>query len=315
MSGYTKTQMFVFGAVVVLFVAVVIPAFFRKPKTTVIRPEYTPSQFGSNPNPRRTPQEKPAATKEKGWAATLVPYYALGVFGYVLYIMYRINRKKPTTTSQTQHFSKIMSPLASNGSRRKGGNQQTKITSYELNQLEEKLNESEKAVERILESANRVIAEVYQREMEADESDSTLSDDAASYEELPKITEVEDDYDSTSSDSTTDDDESTSCHKDGYDTYSYSDDTETSSSENEHSPQCEKMPKHAEEKVKNELQTANFIEEVVKEDGESQQNLESELKATTKSALVAEENQKLLSTTKDVMKAMSEIRTYIKEHK
>lgn len=46
--------------------------------------------------------------------------------------------------------------------------------SYELNQLEEKLNESEQAVERILQTANKVIAEVYKREMEANESDSTV---------------------------------------------------------------------------------------------------------------------------------------------
>ncbi|XP_053882060.1 protein RIC-3 isoform X3 [Malaclemys terrapin pileata] len=77
----------------------------------------------------------------RGLVGQIIPIYGFGILLYILYILYKLSSKGKTTTVER----KSPSPIP--------GNMNRKITDYELTQLQEKLRETEEAMEKLI---NRV---------------------------------------------------------------------------------------------------------------------------------------------------------------
>ncbi|KYO22069.1 protein RIC-3 isoform B [Alligator mississippiensis] len=71
----------------------------------------------------------------------IIPIYGFGIFLYILYILFKLSSKGKTTTGERKCPSTIP------------GNMNRKISDYELTQLQEKLRETEEAMEKLI---NRV---------------------------------------------------------------------------------------------------------------------------------------------------------------
>ncbi|XP_045681144.1 protein RIC-3 isoform X3 [Phyllostomus hastatus] len=76
----------------------------------------------------------------RGLMGQIIPIYGFGIFLYILYILFKLSRGKTTTEDQK-------CPTAA------PGNAYRKITNFELVQLQEKLKETEEAMEKLI---NRV---------------------------------------------------------------------------------------------------------------------------------------------------------------
>ncbi|CAK8694145.1 unnamed protein product [Clavelina lepadiformis] len=182
-----KTQLIIAGAGAALFVAFLVPMLSQRSKpNAVVPPVEKPPHSKRGENSRRTVThsgQKPEVKKSsRSWLATLAPAYTVAVLGYVAYIIYKIMKKKHTRNIT------IDPPNHNRGGREK---QKTKLTKYELDQLETKLMESEKVVEKILEKARIAFVEGYKQDL----IESSLSE--SSDNEEAKI--VESDWCSTSS--------------------------------------------------------------------------------------------------------------------
>uniref|UniRef100_A0A663M4Q8 RIC3 acetylcholine receptor chaperone n=2 Tax=Athene cunicularia TaxID=194338 RepID=A0A663M4Q8_ATHCN len=77
----------------------------------------------------------------RGLVGQIIPIYGFGIFLYILYILFKLASKGKTTTGERK------CPAAA------PGNMKRKITDYELTQLQEKLRETEEAMEKLI---NRV---------------------------------------------------------------------------------------------------------------------------------------------------------------
>ncbi|XP_064019744.1 protein RIC-3 isoform X3 [Pogoniulus pusillus] len=77
----------------------------------------------------------------RGLVGQIIPIYGFGIFLYILYILFKLASKGKTTAGERK------CPTAA------PGNAKRKITDYELNQLQEKLRETEEAMEKLI---NRV---------------------------------------------------------------------------------------------------------------------------------------------------------------
>ncbi|KAM9372981.1 protein RIC-3 [Phaethornis superciliosus] len=77
----------------------------------------------------------------RGLVGQIIPIYGFGIFLYILYILFKLASKGKTTAGER----KGPTPAA--------GNMKRKITDYELTQLQEKLRETEEAMEKLI---NRV---------------------------------------------------------------------------------------------------------------------------------------------------------------
>ncbi|XP_014372702.1 protein RIC-3 [Alligator sinensis] len=77
----------------------------------------------------------------RGLVGQIIPIYGFGIFLYILYILFKLSSKGKTTTGERKCPSTIP------------GNMNRKITDYELTQLQEKLRETEEAMEKLI---NRV---------------------------------------------------------------------------------------------------------------------------------------------------------------
>ncbi|XP_077674509.1 protein RIC-3 isoform X2 [Eretmochelys imbricata] len=77
----------------------------------------------------------------RGLVGQIIPIYGFGILLYILYILFKLSSKGKTTTVER----KSPSPIP--------GNMNRKITDYELTQLQEKLRDTEEAMEKLI---NRV---------------------------------------------------------------------------------------------------------------------------------------------------------------
>ncbi|KAM6274528.1 protein RIC-3 isoform 2-T2 [Porphyrio hochstetteri] len=77
----------------------------------------------------------------RGLVGQIIPIYGFGIFLYILYILFKLASKGKTTAGERK------CPTAA------PGNMKRKITDYELTQLQEKLRETEEAMEKLM---NRV---------------------------------------------------------------------------------------------------------------------------------------------------------------
>ncbi|NXN99062.1 RIC3 protein, partial [Rhinopomastus cyanomelas] len=77
----------------------------------------------------------------RGLVGQIIPIYGFGIFLYILYILFKLASKGRTTAGERKN------PAAA------PGNMKRKITDYELAQLQEKLRETEEAMEKLI---NRV---------------------------------------------------------------------------------------------------------------------------------------------------------------
>ncbi|NXL87552.1 RIC3 protein, partial [Alectura lathami] len=77
----------------------------------------------------------------RGLVGQIIPIYGFGIFLYILYILFKLASKGRTTAGERK------CPTAA------PGNMKRKITDYELTQLQEKLRETEEAMEKLI---NRV---------------------------------------------------------------------------------------------------------------------------------------------------------------
>ncbi|NXI52186.1 RIC3 protein, partial [Chloroceryle aenea] len=77
----------------------------------------------------------------RGLVGQIIPIYGFGIFLYILYILFKLASKGRTTAGERK-----CPPVAP-------GNMKRKITDYELTQLQEKLRETEEAMEKLI---NRV---------------------------------------------------------------------------------------------------------------------------------------------------------------
>ncbi|NWU99237.1 RIC3 protein, partial [Upupa epops] len=77
----------------------------------------------------------------RGLVGQIIPIYGFGIFLYILYILFKLASKGRTTAGERKN------PTAA------PGNMKRKITDYELTQLQEKLKETEVAMEKLI---NRV---------------------------------------------------------------------------------------------------------------------------------------------------------------
>ncbi|NWR68311.1 RIC3 protein, partial [Centropus unirufus] len=77
----------------------------------------------------------------RGLVGQIIPIYGFGIFLYILYILFKLASKGKTTAGERK------CPTAA------PGNMKRKITDYELTQLQEKLRETEEAMEKLI---NRV---------------------------------------------------------------------------------------------------------------------------------------------------------------
>ncbi|XP_009959249.1 PREDICTED: protein RIC-3 [Leptosomus discolor] len=77
----------------------------------------------------------------RGLVGQIIPIYGFGIFLYILYILFKLASKGKTAAGERK------SPTAA------PGNMKRKITDYELTQLQEKLRETEEAMEKLI---NRV---------------------------------------------------------------------------------------------------------------------------------------------------------------
>ncbi|NXC50864.1 RIC3 protein, partial [Penelope pileata] len=77
----------------------------------------------------------------RGLVGQIIPIYGFGIFLYILYILFKLASKGKTTAGEWK------CPTAA------PGNMKRKITDYELTQLQEKLRETEEAMEKLI---NRV---------------------------------------------------------------------------------------------------------------------------------------------------------------
>ncbi|XP_030307337.1 protein RIC-3 isoform X1 [Calypte anna] len=68
----------------------------------------------------------------------IIPIYGFGIFLYILYILFKLTSKGKTTAGERKN------PTAA------PGNMKRKITDYELTQLQEKLRETEEAMEKLI---------------------------------------------------------------------------------------------------------------------------------------------------------------------
>ncbi|XP_067396841.1 protein RIC-3 isoform X2 [Emydura macquarii macquarii] len=77
----------------------------------------------------------------RGLVGQIIPIYGFGILLYILYILFKLSSKGKTTTVEQKSPSVVP------------GNMNRKITDYELTQLQEKLRETEEAMEKLI---NRV---------------------------------------------------------------------------------------------------------------------------------------------------------------
>ncbi|NWI04220.1 RIC3 protein, partial [Tichodroma muraria] len=77
----------------------------------------------------------------RGLVGQIIPIYGFGIFLYILYILFKLASKGRTTPAERK------CPPAT------PGNMKRKITDYELTQLQERLRETEEAMEKLI---NRV---------------------------------------------------------------------------------------------------------------------------------------------------------------
>ncbi|XP_074853810.1 protein RIC-3 isoform X2 [Carettochelys insculpta] len=77
----------------------------------------------------------------RGLVGQIIPIYGFGILLYILYILFKLSSKGKTTTVERKSPAAIP------------GNMNRKITDYELTQLQEKLRETEAAMEKLI---NRV---------------------------------------------------------------------------------------------------------------------------------------------------------------
>ncbi|NXY29265.1 RIC3 protein, partial [Pomatorhinus ruficollis] len=82
-----------------------------------------------------------AAGSGRGLVGQIIPIYGFGIFLYILYILFKLASKGRTTPAERK------CPTAT------PGNMKRKITDYELTQLQERLRETEEAMEKLI---NRV---------------------------------------------------------------------------------------------------------------------------------------------------------------
>ncbi|XP_010137589.1 PREDICTED: protein RIC-3 [Buceros rhinoceros silvestris] len=74
----------------------------------------------------------------RGLVGQIIPIYGFGIFLYILYILFKLASKGKTTAGERK------CPTAA------PGNMKRKITDYELTQLQEKLRETEEAMEKLI---------------------------------------------------------------------------------------------------------------------------------------------------------------------
>ncbi|XP_075611244.1 protein RIC-3 isoform X2 [Balearica regulorum gibbericeps] len=74
----------------------------------------------------------------RGLVGQIIPIYGFGIFLYILYILFKLASKGKTTAGERK------CPTAA------PGNMKRKITDYELTQLQEKLRETEEAMEKLM---------------------------------------------------------------------------------------------------------------------------------------------------------------------
>ncbi|XP_078490048.1 uncharacterized protein LOC100176414 [Ciona intestinalis] len=167
-------RVLMYGGLGALFISIVVPYVFfgSKAKSKYHHPaENEDIKFpSSNLPPNFGSKHAETRTQRQGWASTLAPVYTVIVLIYISYVMYKITTRKKRSPYGTEGSDKKATILW------KKGNQKTKITQYELNQLEKKLLESEEAVEKILKKANDVITAVFEQ-AEAETTTSSDSDD------------------------------------------------------------------------------------------------------------------------------------------
>uniref|UniRef100_A0A8B9Q1F4 RIC3 acetylcholine receptor chaperone n=1 Tax=Apteryx owenii TaxID=8824 RepID=A0A8B9Q1F4_APTOW len=77
----------------------------------------------------------------RGLVGQIIPIYGFGIFLYILYILFKLSSKGKTATGERKCPPAVP------------GNMKRKITDYELTQLQEKLRETEEAMEKLI---NRV---------------------------------------------------------------------------------------------------------------------------------------------------------------
>nr|XP_039247730.1 uncharacterized protein LOC120325693 isoform X1 [Styela clava] len=112
--------------------------------------------------------------KKKNWAKTMLPFYSLGIIAYVLFVVGKIMSKKYSDVRKNDHVK-----LSWNKQQRSTkGKAKTKITMHELRQLEDKLQETEKAVQ-----------EIFSRACDAmSATQKTLDSDSSDDEHIPSLT-------------------------------------------------------------------------------------------------------------------------------
>uniref|UniRef100_F7BER6 Resistance to inhibitors of cholinesterase protein 3 N-terminal domain-containing protein n=2 Tax=Ciona intestinalis TaxID=7719 RepID=F7BER6_CIOIN len=179
-------RVLMYGGLGALFISIVVPYIFfgSKARSKYHHPaEKEDIKFpSSNLPPNFGSKHAETRTQRQGWASTLAPVYTVIVLIYISYVMYKITTRKKRSPYGTEGSNKKATILW------KKGNQKTKITQYELNQLEKKLLESEEAVEKILKKANDVITAAFEQ-AEAESITSSDSDDGGDVVERISSTE------------------------------------------------------------------------------------------------------------------------------
>ncbi|XP_026883912.2 protein RIC-3b isoform X3 [Electrophorus electricus] len=108
-------------------------------------PEHGPGGLFSRPhNPEAIARAKGngAARGKSNLAGQIIPVYGFGILLYIIYIIFKITSKGKPTQSHENRFSTMRSEKM-----------KRKITDFELTQLQERLKETEDAMERIVSRA------------------------------------------------------------------------------------------------------------------------------------------------------------------
>ncbi|KAK9410031.1 protein RIC-3 [Crotalus adamanteus] len=176
--AYSTLRKVALASCLVLCVSLLLPKFFRsrgwrQPEPSTVTPSTaTPegkssSYFPPTARPQMSPEVRPPASQfprshlaeaiakakgggggggggsgtGRGLVGQVIPIYGFGILLYILYILFKLSSKGMISTAE--HKCLPSTP----------GNKNRKITDYELAQLQDKLRETEQAMEKII---NRV---------------------------------------------------------------------------------------------------------------------------------------------------------------
>lgn len=164
--GFVNARFAIYCAVGIACMSVFIPIIFKSRKPTTFSKSISKddnNDMAENndvppaPVPPLSVHDKPKkehfnqkpTQKKKSWTATFLPFYGIGIVFYIMYVFLKMMSTKRRQVGEKKKQSYLHA-----SSKQKG---RAKISHYELQQLEQKLIETEKNLEKILCQANNVV--------------------------------------------------------------------------------------------------------------------------------------------------------------